>query len=48
MTSTSLIYSRAPKPSCGLLLRTSLAGQVAEAIDILEEYRPQTKNLEKA
>ncbi len=46
---TSLIcYGRPAKAELlGLLLRHLWRGQVAEAIDILEEYRPQTKNLEK-
>jgi hypothetical protein len=46
---TSLIcYGRKAKAELlGLLLSHLWRGQVAEAIDILEEYRPQTKNLEK-
>jgi hypothetical protein len=46
---TSLIcYGRKAKAELlALLLRHLWRGQVAEAIDILEEYRPQTKNPEK-
>ena len=45
---TSLIcYGRQAKAELlGLLLHQLWRGQVAEAIDILEEYRPQAKNLE--
>ena len=46
---TSLIcYGRKAKAELlGLLLYQLWRGQVADAIDILEEYRPRTKNLEK-
>jgi hypothetical protein len=46
---TSLIcYGRKAKAELlALLLRQLWRGQVADAIDILEEYRPKTKNLEK-
>ena len=46
---TSLIcFGRKAKAELlGLLLRHLWHGQVAEAIDILQEYRPRTKNLEK-
>lgn len=46
---TSLIcYGRPAKAELlGLLLPQLWRGQVAEVIDILEEYRPQAKNLEK-
>lgn len=46
---TSLICRghKAKTELLGLLLRHLWRGQVQEAIDILEEYRPQTKNIEK-
>lgn len=46
---TSLICRgrKAKAELLGLLLRHLWRGQVQEALDILEEYRPQAKNLEK-
>jgi hypothetical protein len=46
--SSLICYGRKAKAELlALLLRHLWQGQVAEAIYILEEYRPQTKNLEK-